>query len=114
MEPEIKGSPTEETDSADVVVVGQPPPLMADRILWHLCIQARSRVLDCLEEACAASAEEEASRLEEEAEVLEWKMNRALNPVCEVPAAILARFDEYTEHPDYPVPRWCKLEPHAG
>ena len=64
--------------------------------------QARIGVLDRLEIAHANGNEQEARRLEEEAEVLWWKRLKAMNPAREVPAPILERFDHYPDHPRLP------------
>jgi len=98
-------SPTEGTDNPTLTTSRPSTPPMGCRATWHPCIQARHTLLERLDKARNASNEEEARRLEEEAEVLLWKMRRAINPVREVPTAILARFDEYTGHPHLPGPR---------
>ncbi len=64
--------------------------------------QARNSVLDRHEVACTNGNEEEARRLEEEAEVLLWKQLKSMNPAREVPAPILERFDNYPNHPRLP------------
>lgn len=63
---------------------------------------ARNDVMDRLDAARAAGNVEEVGQLEEEAEVLWWKMCRAIKPDREVPAAILERFDNYPDHPHLP------------
>ena len=64
--------------------------------------QARNDVMDRLDVARAAGDEDQARRLEEEAEVLWWKMCKAMKPDREVPELILARFDNYPDHPRLP------------
>ncbi len=64
--------------------------------------QACNDVLDRREAACADGNEEEARRLEEEAEILLWKQLKSMNPAREAPAPILERFDNYPDHPRLP------------
>ncbi len=63
---------------------------------------ARNDVMDRLDAIRSVGDEDQARELEEEAEVLWWKMCKAIKPDREVPAAILERFDDYPDHPPLP------------
>ena len=78
------------------------PPREFDRALC--------RVRDRIVEALTAGDEEEARRLDEEAEVLRWKLRKMITPGREVPAAILEKFDKYEDHPPMPAltARWLR------
>ena len=64
--------------------------------------RAHKDVMARFRRARAAGEEECARRLEEEAEVLWWKMCKAMKPDRDVPATILERFDNYPDHPRLP------------
>lgn len=61
--------------------------------------QALNPVMERLDAARAAGRDEEVRELEEEAEVLRWKMRWVMKPGREIPAEIVAKFDLYPDHP---------------
>lgn len=102
MASESEHSLTDPDDNPATIASSPTPPPMGCRATVHLCSQVRQEVLERLAAARAAGNECRARRLEEEAEVLQWKMRRAMNPAREVPPPILARFNDYTGHPQLP------------
>ena len=112
MSSQLEQSPAGRAESPGRFTHPPSPPAGAFPAIAEQCEQAHRAVLGRLEEARAAGDEDQARRLEAEAEVLRSKRRRALDPDCRVPTAYLARFESYPEHP--PLPEACMAGTKKG